>query len=211
MLYIPKLNVISLVRRSDRRTALKPKLDSLALPQSFEWFDAIEPKNTKGTELNTGQLGCFRSHQTVIRQAKENNEPYCFIAEDDIDFPFYQNWSAQFQYYLRLLPDVWDFMYLSGNHQSGINMFKQDLYRNIAIGTCARIYSTAHYMVHSRVYDEILAMKPYKNPIDVDYVKIHQRGYTFTAIPSLSYQTDSYSDVEQSFVTNRKKDTSIGL
>lgn len=202
---IPPIFLISLQRRTDRRNRIIPLLDSLGL--QYEIFDAIETEPVN-TSLKKGEYSCFLSHQAVCRIAEERKLDNYIVFEDDIDF--LEGFVDKLPQYLNLLPNNYNLVYFSGNHQARVQIYKQDLSNNIALGTCSRIYSTAAFMVHSNVYKEIQNL-PYLQPIDVMLGQIQQRGYTFTAIPSLCWQEDCYSDIEQGFTTNRKRDTSIQI
>lgn len=202
--------VINLKHRIDRLNRMIPLLEE-NFPQGYEIFEGIQLKDGSAGfvqgSLTKGQAGCFHSHKAVIQRAKELDLPYVLILEDDVAFD--TNFIQKFQKFLNLMPKSWEMLYLGGNHQAQVRVFKQDLYSSAILATCPRIYATSSYMVHSRVYDEILNL-PFSMPIDVEYGKIQCRGYTFTCYPSIVWQAlDDYSDVDGCMSSNRQKDTRL--
>lgn len=79
------------------------------------------------------------SHKMIVRWAKENNKPYIFIAEQDLEFSHSTSW----EYFLKNKPQEYG-LYLSST-------YVKDLDRDIICGFHL-------YCVHQNVYDAFLSI-----------------------------------------------------
>ena len=59
--------------------------------------------------LNQGELGCCMTHLKAIKEFYENtDDPYCIIAEDDVNFDTAKYWNFTWAEFFGLLPYDWD-------------------------------------------------------------------------------------------------------
>lgn len=78
---------INLDRSAERRAHVEAELDRYGLTSDYVRFPACEagPKDSAGSTLEPGEIGCLRSHSAVLRQFA-GGERHIHIAEDDIVF-----------------------------------------------------------------------------------------------------------------------------
>ena len=83
-----RIAIINLPTRSDRRREMRAELSRLGLqprPGSIDFFPAI-----RATELgdwpNLGARGCFLSHYTVLKEARDRGLRSVLVIEDDCCF-----------------------------------------------------------------------------------------------------------------------------
>lgn len=151
--------------------------------------------------VNLSELGCIASHLEIIKQAKKENLPNVWIMEDDIDFAdlFWQN----FDVVISQLPSDWEMLYLGANHQAAIEV------KTSRLAICKKMFTTHCYLINNQIFDEIINNINSEQPIDVFYNKIHARGKSYTATPSLCWQVSGYSYIENAITTNREQVTRI--
>ena len=77
------IQVINLVRRSDRLTQISAELERAGL--NFEIQVAVDGKleDSQSEFLSGGQIGCWKSHLNSMRRLVEKNIPFSLIIEDD--------------------------------------------------------------------------------------------------------------------------------
>lgn len=78
---------INLDRSTERRARVETELARHGLASDYVRFSACEagPADSAGSALKPGEIGCFRSHCSVLRQFG-SGERHLHIAEDDIVF-----------------------------------------------------------------------------------------------------------------------------
>jgi len=83
-----QLYVINLRERTDRRQQVEQQLRRIGLDFSHPkvtLFDACQPAASDGFPT-PGAHGCFLSHLSVLRKARENGYKDIIVAEDDLEF-----------------------------------------------------------------------------------------------------------------------------
>ena len=75
--------VINLERREDRRREMKDELTRVGWDATF--FPAIEPASSAGF-ASIGAHGCFLSHLSVLKIARDAAVERLVILEDDVNF-----------------------------------------------------------------------------------------------------------------------------
>lgn len=68
-------HVINLDFRKDRLDHITQELEKVKTLKPMKRFSAVHHEN--------GTIGCWLSHQTLVKQAKENNEDMILVLEDD--------------------------------------------------------------------------------------------------------------------------------
>jgi glycosyl transferase family 25 len=88
----PATFVINLEHRTDRRTAMQKELSRIGW--SAEFFSAIRPESAADFP-SLGARGCFLSHLTVLRNARDAGIRQLIILEDDLNFApdFAKHWE----------------------------------------------------------------------------------------------------------------------
>lgn len=108
--FVDKTYVINLERRKDRLKHITEEMQKIGV--SFTRFNAIDGKTLKlnFNEVKKSQIGCYRSHIGVIKDALKNNFNTIAVFEDDVIFC--KDFQTRFKYYSENIPGDWDIMYL---------------------------------------------------------------------------------------------------
>jgi glycosyl transferase, family 25 len=88
----PPIFVINLEHRTDRRIAMQKQL--LRIGWHAEYFPAIRPKDAADFP-SIGARGCFLSHLSVLKNARNAGVQQIVILEDDVNFTpeFIERWK----------------------------------------------------------------------------------------------------------------------
>src|SRR5690242_19354271 len=87
--------VINLKHRVDRRVAMEEQLSRVGWEADF--FPAIRPE--KADEFpSIGARGCFLSHLSVLKNARDSRAQHLIVLEDDLNFTpdFVDQWKLSF-------------------------------------------------------------------------------------------------------------------
>jgi GR25 family glycosyltransferase involved in LPS biosynthesis len=137
--FVNKTYVINLERRKDRLEHITKEMRKAKI--IFDRFDAVDGRKL-GTEYNDfkrAQIGCFKSHVGVIKDAIEKNYNVIAIFEDDIILC--DDFQERFKLYIDNIPKMmrkWDIMYL-GCHFHGCKSpipIKNNIYKVIESYGC---------------------------------------------------------------------------
>jgi GR25 family glycosyltransferase involved in LPS biosynthesis len=123
------------------------------------------------------------------------------ILEDDVIFN--ENFEILFNNYISQVPDEWDMLYLSGNHNEHVGFTKNMISDNVI--KCYMTYSTHSFAIKSTVYDLIISYltNNQTKPVDVLYTNIQKMCNAYSLWPGLTTQRVGFSDIENKFVDNR--------
>ena len=81
-----QVRIINLVDRPDRRREMTAQLERLgAMAPNVEFYNAQRPADAGGFP-SLGARGCFDSHLSVLRSARDAKAGSLLILEDDLDF-----------------------------------------------------------------------------------------------------------------------------
>lgn len=142
--------------------------------------------------INDGQLGCLLSHKAILENALSNRYQTILILEDDTIFK--ENFIFLFSRFINNLPNIWDMIYLCGNHYGGIKPINKYVYQSY--GTL----STNAYAINKPTMITMLELLNntiyHQQPIDSLYCSIHPKIQTFVSVPNLCYQMAGFSDIE---------------
>jgi len=118
-----QVRIINLVDRPDRRREMTEQLKRLgATAPNVEFYDAQRPDEA-GDFPSLGARGCFDSHLSVLRSARDAKAKSLLILEDDLDFT--RDGRDRFDGVIaNLSVRPWDFFYgahvLDANGRSGL-------------------------------------------------------------------------------------------
>jgi GR25 family glycosyltransferase involved in LPS biosynthesis len=189
--------VINLKKRTDRWEKILNK---------FNYFNLIR---IEAIEDNVnGAIGCFKSHQKCIQQAKQNNLKKILVIEDDCDIlnllaDEFVNIVKKLDKWLDEL-DGWKIFFGAGNkikseHIIGKIPYEQFNFVN-SNGESFQIYETnflktAHFVWYNHlVYDWVLSLNAdFDYPIDKIW---HNKFNCLIIVPFITTQHDDYSDIE---------------
>ena len=90
---MPPIFVINLEHRTDRRIAMQKQLSRIGW--NAEFFSAIRPKSAADFP-SIGARGCFLSHLSVLKNARDAGAQQLVILEDDVNFApgFAERWKS---------------------------------------------------------------------------------------------------------------------
>jgi glycosyl transferase family 25 len=190
--YFDKIYYINLKRRKDRNEECIEELKKYNI--HAERFEAVDGDLLidNNWKHSMGALGCLNSHLNLIIKAKENNYKNVLILEDDVLFNI--NMEENFKKYYKQLPDNWDILYLSGNHNQHGGYTLEMISENV--GRCHLTYTTHSFVVRDSMYDTIInRLSNSKNPVDVEYAAIQKICNSYTFYPGITTQRVGYSDI----------------
>lgn len=194
--YFDKIFCINLDSRKDRWETVQHQFDLHTL--SIERIPAINGCDLGldfPPEIKEGAVGCSLSHLFVMKYAKHLNLNNFLLIEDDIIFD--DNLNDNFSKIVNQIPQDWDMLYLGGQHFHGMNL-KQV---NENIFKCEYTLSTHSVAFNNRVYDRFInSLVNITKPCDVHYAQSHADLNAYVIIPHLTWQSQSYSDVENAYV-----------
>lgn len=195
--YFDKIYCINLDDRKDRWESCQNKFNTHKL--NVERISAI-----KGSDLNLdwppeikeGAVGCSLSHLFTMKMAKHLNLNNYLVLEDDIEFD--ENFNEKFsEIYNNQVPDNWDMLYLGGQHFHGMDL--RQVSENVF--KCQYTLTTHSFAVKNTVYDLFIdKLIDITKPCDVHFAESHKDINAYVIIPHLTWQGESYSDVQNANV-----------
>lgn len=207
--YFDKAYIINLPERQDRLTAMKRELEKAEMPidsNKVNLFSAIKP--TEAQPFKTiGQKGCFLSHYTILKEARDKNLQNVLIMEDDLKIAedFYQKSDMIIE---QLKQHDWAFVYF-GHRLEQDNITESNI--KIQLQPCQLPIVTAHfYGVNGEILDslvkflEVIQQRPPGHPdggpmhVDGAFSRFRKRNpdlLTLVSVPNLGWQRSSRSDI----------------
>jgi hypothetical protein len=185
--------VLSLEHRFDRRKFMQDTMKEQAI--NFYFFNAINGVEIENsTNLLPGEYGIKKSHIEIIKEAQIKQYSSIFIFEDDVEFC--ENFKAEINNNIKLIPDDCDLLFLGGAHRGSICHVMGKIYKT----SCT--YTTHAMWINSSIYSEIIKIMN-QNPnqqLDNCYVILQNMYNCYTFYPNLAWQKDDYSDIQNKFV-----------
>lgn len=163
---LPVLNILNLKRRTDRKEAIIKEMQE----------QGVDYKIWCAIEFHPPKMAISRSHKKIIQWAKENNQPFVVIGEDDIQFTS----KGAYEYFISKMPESFD-LYMTGN-------YKGEPDENFRVKSFS---SMSLYVCHSRFYDTFLSV-PENKHIDVALSMIPGEYYFCNKMCCI--QKSGYSD-----------------
>lgn len=203
--YFDQVVVLNLPKRADRRRAISYELAAQGMQLGFprvRIFPAIRPREAFGFP-NSATCGCFRSHLSVLKTAKEQNLRNLVICEDDL---------AISPLLRENLPDLmneigdaaWDLIYFGHNLPCAPGSTPH-------MALCGEPIGLAHfYAINGTIFGRLvtcLEQIEARSPGDPQGGPMHYDGAlstfreqnpdvrTWIALPSLGWQRSSRSDI----------------
>ena len=201
-----QVRIINLVDRPDRRREMSEQLMLLGgMADNISFFDAHRPDGPASFP-SVGARGCFESHLSVLKAARDAEAQTLLILEDDLDFA--RNGAQRFKAALdQLQHESWSFFY-------GAHILMPNARRGLVqISSEEPVMTASCVGFRGRAIDELVAflealmLRPAGSP---DYGPMHVDGaytvfralnsshLTFAAFPTLGRQRSSPSDITPS-------------
>lgn len=191
--YFEKIYCINLDDRPDRWKSSKEQFDKNNIV--VERVSAIRGSDLNlewPEEIKEGAVGCSLSHLFVMKMAKHLELKNYLILEDDVEFD--EDFNSKFsEIYEKQVPSDWDMLYLGGQHFHGMNLeqISENVYR------CEYTLTTHSFAVNHTVYDKFIGkLIDITKPCDVHFAEEHKNINAYVIIPHLTWQSQSFSDVE---------------
>lgn len=201
-----QVRIINLVDRPDRRMEMTSQLARLGgLSENVGFFDAERPIEC-GEFPSLGARGCFESHLSVLRSARDDAISSLLILEDDFDF------SKDGQRRVRevmehLATKEWDFFYGAHVMPVGGRRGLQAVASDEPVLTASFIALSGRVIAPLVAFLDAMLLRPAGSaefgPMHVDgaytvFRMLHPQYRTFAAFPSLGHQRSSRSDITPS-------------
>lgn len=191
--FFDKIFYINLERRPDRNKEIIEELKRFNI--DAERFNAVDSALINKPDNwidNRGSYACLQSHLEILKMSKILGYNKILILEDDVIFN--NNINDIIELYFNEVPEDWDILYLSGNHNEhcgySINKISDHIIK------CNMTYSTHSYAVDSKMYDYLIEILDNgTKPIDVIYSDIQKVKNCYSFYPGISSQRNGYSDI----------------
>jgi GR25 family glycosyltransferase involved in LPS biosynthesis len=140
-------------------------------------------------------MGCWDSHRRLFNKIKEENIEYTLIMEDDVDLV--ENFQERLNDVISELPDDWDLLYLGGWNVGDIIKYSDKL--NLA----KKVYTTHAFIVRQKFVDTVIkGINERQWKVDVLISDILPLGNCFICNPTLAWQREGFSDIENRETNN---------
>jgi hypothetical protein len=203
--YFDRIEVVNLPEREDRRKEMTRELETAGMPLKpgkVEIFPAIRPASPEGFP-SIGARGCFLSHFTILKRARDEGLANVLVLEDDLAIS--DRFRAEQEGLVEQLRSTdWGFVYFGHNEE--VESASPAVLRPFA----EAMMTTHFYGVNRPLFDplleflEALQKRPGGHPdggpmhLDGAYSTFrlrHPEVVTLIAYPNLGWQRSSRSDV----------------
>ena len=194
---VDHIYVINLDRRKDRWDDVKKKMKQHKL--EIERFPAVDGNNIDHPKKNPMKislkwwnkyaLGLVRTLRKVIVDARDKGYEKIIIFEDDIILD--KNFNKLLKKYMKLLPEKWDIVQLSGgNHRKPLKYVNDNLFRTKnTLGTYAML-------IHSRCFEDFIRIAEWElGPADDMLRLLQKRGNCYMFYPGIVTPKAGFSDI----------------
>ncbi len=143
-------------------------------------------------EIKEGAVGCALSQLFALKLAKHNRLKKFLLLEDDVEFD--EEIHSKFSKCYSQVPNDWDMIYLGGQHFHGMNL--QQVSENVykCVYTLCAHSVIFKYTVFDRFINKLVDIT---KPCDVHYAESHKEINAYVIIPHLTWQRNSFSDIEK--------------
>jgi GR25 family glycosyltransferase involved in LPS biosynthesis len=170
--FFDKTTIINLINAHEKREVLTKHLQEIGVKKSH-LFNAvngyqladdapiqIKNKTFKFKDLYSrmngavkqkkARVGCYLSHLSALKKARDEHLESVLIIEDDAIFPQTDRGRDSFKKGMEDLPNNWDILFLGIEHDRKPSRYSKHLDRVLS-GTCLHAYA-----VHRRCYDRLI-------------------------------------------------------
>jgi len=153
--------------------------------------------------MRPGQVGCLLSHLGIIRLAISQGMKNVMIVEDDVAFDV-EKFPEQCDF-LNEIPVNWDMIYFGGNHQIDptpcVNLDTMVESKTVSGTTCTfTTHCLAINLQSPMLNDMVFMIQQVALPVDVCYAAFHAANHVFTSTQKITWQKETFSDIEQRVV-----------
>jgi glycosyl transferase family 25 len=191
--FFEKIFCINLDSRPDRWKLATEEFDKHSLNvERISGIDGSKMNLDFPPEIKEGAVGCALSQFFAIKYAKQLGLKNFLLLEDDVQFD--DNINELFLKYSTEVPSDWDMLYLGGQHFHGMNLHQvsENVYK--CEYTLAAHSVAFKHTVFDRFIDNLIDIT---KPCDVHYAESHKEINAYVFIPHLTWQRNSFSDIEK--------------
>lgn len=200
------LLVINLERAKERRQKMQDQLLDLQIDGAI--FDAVDWKSLEEMDLNKkiwlpggyrygevmrpSEISCTMSHIKALQYAQSKSWPYVIILEDDVVLA--EDFKERIRFLLKILPNGWEHVYLSGIPRLPFGYFPNLSFKHIEPSVFTEC--TFSMMIHSSAYQKIIDyLWKFSTTTDDMYCQMVKDKYinSFTYYPFVTYTDEVYS------------------
>lgn len=191
--YFDRIFCINLDSRPDRWNQAQQEFTKHSIDvERISGIDGSKMNLDFPSEIKEGAVGCALSQFFAIKYAKQLNLRDFLLLEDDIEF--HENINELFSEYISEVPFDWDMLYLGGQHFHGMNLQKVSEHVYKCEYTLAAHSVAFKHTVFDRFIDKLIDIT---KPCDIHYAESHKEINAYVIIPHLTWQRESYSDIEK--------------
>lgn len=195
--FFDEIYCINLDRRTDRWEEVQAELSKWNIhAKRISAVDGETLAPHPDQIISANEMGCVKSHLSILEEMSRKKYDKVLILEDDI--LFIRDPHKQTKIISEYLPDKWDMLYLGGNQV-------KPLIKQGSIWKCTRTFTTCAYGITREFGEHILAtIRPHSRQIDVVYANTHPRGNSFSISPGCCTQKAGFSDIQNAHVDYTK-------
>jgi GR25 family glycosyltransferase involved in LPS biosynthesis len=198
--FVDEVYCINLIRREDRKKHILDQFKKIGLG-SFKIIKGIDGQKLKitETEKRKAEIGCLRSHISVIQDAINRGYNKIAIFEDDVIFC--DDFEKRFEYYSNYVPDNWDIMYLGSDIPPllrPVAYVKNMIFRVWRSTGCYAMILNNKNGLFQKIIDE---SKTEKRPIDIYIENLFPKINAYTFLPSFVKLLETKSDISDKNLT----------
>tara|TARA_B100000902_G_C27207201_1_gene862321 strand:+ start:192 stop:815 length:624 start_codon:yes stop_codon:yes gene_type:complete len=190
---------INLNNRTDRKQHIEDMKETYSFFKDIERFEAI--KDIKG------EIGCAKSHLSVLHKLSKKNEPYYLILEDDFIILNENNFLLFEKAFNEIKNnDSWDIITLTPRGTTEKHYFINDFHKIIDSQTTSG-YIIKHRFIHILFHYFKLGLwilmnngLPIHGSIDQTWKPLQLRSKFLYYDKIFAGQSDGYSDIEKQIV-----------
>lgn len=191
--YFDRIFCINLDSRPDRWKQAQEEFTKHSIDvERISGIDGSKMNLDFPPEIKEGAVGCALSQFFAIKYAKQLALNKFLLLEDDIQFT--ENVNELFSEYISEVPFDWDMLYLGGQHFHGMNLqqVSEHVYK------CEYTLAAHSVAFNSTVFDRFIdKLIDITKPCDIHYAESHKEINAYVIIPHLTWQRESYSDIEK--------------
>jgi GR25 family glycosyltransferase involved in LPS biosynthesis len=197
--YFDKIYCINLDRRTDRWERCLEIFDELSL--NVERFSATDYKDIKHLKKTRDAIryANLQSHKSLLKLAKSFRLNNILILEDDVEFV--NDFKSKFNDKIKSLPDNWDMFYIGGLPKKKSKLIDKNIIKSKHIVSCHS------YAINSKCFDfliEKMTSLRTDGAVDNIYPKLQKYLNCYIMNPSLTYQRESFSDIDLKINNNKR-------
>jgi len=191
--FFDRIFCINLDSRPDRWESAAEEFEKHSLQvERIPGIDGSKMNLDFPPEIKEGAVGCALSQFFSVKYAKQLKLNNFLLLEDDVQFE--DNINDIFEKYITEVPNNWDMLYLGGQHFHGMNLqqVSEHVYK------CEYTLAAHSVAFRNTIFDRFIdSLIDITKPCDVHYAESHKEINAYVFIPHLTWQKNSFSDIEK--------------